>query len=106
MDSTQTMEQSAMTTTFIAVDPNGLQQAINDAVRDAVRDAFAAEKAAAPAPPADLLSRAETRRLLHVSNTTLHAWEKNGTLIPSRAGRRVLFRRTDIDRLLSGKRKQ
>ena len=91
---------------MIAVDPDGLQQAINDAVREAVRDAFAAERAAAPAPAPDLLSREETRRLLHVSNTTLHAWEKSGLLTPARAGRRVLFRRSDIDSLLSGREKR
>lgn len=85
-----------MTTSLIAVDAAGLQQVITSAVRDAVREAFSAEKT-----NPDLLSRAETRRLLHVSNTTLLAWEKQGLLIPSRAGRRVLFRRSEIDRFLS-----
>ena len=85
-----------MTTSLITFDAAGLQQAISDAVRDAVRQAFAAEKS-----HPDLLSRAEARQLLHVSNTTLNAWEKRGWLVPSRAGRRVLFHRADIDRLLS-----
>ncbi len=85
-----------MMTSLIAVDAAGLQRLITDAVRDAVREAFSAEKA-----NPDLLSRAETRRLLHVSNTTLNAWEKQGLLTPSRAGRRVLFPRAEIDRFLS-----
>lgn len=87
---------------LISVDTAGLQQAIAEAVNTAVRDALAAHAPAPPvAPQPDLLSRAETRRLLHVSNTTLHVWEKKGMLTPSRAGRRVLFKRAEIDRLLS-----
>jgi hypothetical protein len=91
-----------MNTSLFSFDPSLLQQAITDAVSTAVREVLAEQKPAAPtAPPPDLLSRAETRQLLHVSNTTLHVWEKKGMITPARAGRRVLFRRSDIDRLLS-----
>lgn len=91
-----------MPTPLIAVDTTELRQLIIDTVREAIREAVTTRYSALAEPPPDLLSRAQARRLLHVSNTTLHHWEKKGVLIPTRAGRRVLFRRTDIDRMLAG----
>lgn len=91
-----------MTAPLIAVDTTALCQLITDTVHEAIRDAVTTRYSALADPPPDLLSRAQARRLLHVSNTTLHHWEKKGRLVPTRAGRRVLFRRADIDRMLDG----
>jgi excisionase family DNA binding protein len=88
-----------MTSSLIAIDATSLQQVIATAVHTAVRDAFAAQRVAAESP--ELLSREETARLLHVSYQTLSDWEKQGALTPTRAGRRVLFRRSEIERFLA-----
>src|SRR5688500_1471356 len=102
MQFSTTMEHSSMKTPLIAVDTTALCQLITDTVHEAIREAVATRYSALADPPPELLSRAQARRLLHVSNTTLHHWEKKRVLIPTRAGRRVLFRRVDIDRMLSG----
>ena len=42
------------------------------------------------------LSRSETTKLLHVTEVTLHNWEKKNILIPKRIGGRVLYKETDV----------
>lgn len=48
----------------------------------------------------EYLSREETAKLLHVSFETLRKYEKAGTLLPCRLGRRVLYRKEDVDTAL------
>ena len=46
------------------------------------------------------LSRSETAKLLHVTEVTLNNWEKRNILVPSRMGRRVLYKEAEVlDRL-------
>ena len=46
------------------------------------------------------LSRSETAKLLHVTEVTLNNWEKKNILVPSRMGRRVLYKEAEVlDRL-------
>lgn len=45
------------------------------------------------------LTRVEVMKCLHVSPSTLWRWEKDGYLIPQRVGRKVYYRRADIERL-------
>jgi DNA-binding XRE family transcriptional regulator len=42
------------------------------------------------------LSRSETAKLLHVTEVTLNNWEKKNILVPSRMGRRVLYKETEV----------
>jgi len=42
------------------------------------------------------LSRSETAKLLHVTLVTLNNWEKKNILVPSRIGRRVLYKETKV----------
>ena len=42
------------------------------------------------------LSRSETAKLLHVTEVTLNNWEKRNILVPSRMGRRVLYKETEV----------
>lgn len=44
----------------------------------------------------ELLTRAETAKLLQVSLATLNNWAKSGVLIPSALGNRVFYRMSDI----------
>lgn len=48
----------------------------------------------------DYLTRNETAELLHVTLATLYEMEKRGELLPLRIGRRVLYRRGDIETAL------
>jgi DNA-binding transcriptional MerR regulator len=42
------------------------------------------------------LSRSETAKLLHVTEVTFNNWEKKNILVPSRNGRHVLYKETDV----------
>jgi isopropylmalate/homocitrate/citramalate synthase len=42
------------------------------------------------------LSRSETAKLLHVTEVTLNNWEKKNILVPSRIGRRVLYKEAEV----------
>ena len=42
------------------------------------------------------LSRSETAKLLHVTEVTLNNWEKKNILVPSRKGKHVLYKETDV----------
>lgn len=48
----------------------------------------------------EYLSREETAKLLRVSFETLRKYEKAGTLLPCRLGRRVLYRSSDVEAAL------
>lgn len=50
----------------------------------------------------DYLTRRETAALLHITPATLHGMEKRRELLPVRIGRRVLYRRNDIEKALRG----
>lgn len=56
----------------------------------------------APAPCDDYLSRDEVCRLLRISVSTVYERERDGSLVPRRVGRRVLYRRSDVERMLDG----
>ena len=49
----------------------------------------------------DYLTIPETSRLLHVDKSTLWRWAKNGYLTPVEVGARRLYRKSDVDNLLS-----
>ena len=47
----------------------------------------------------ELLTCDEVLKIFHVSRPTLRRWERNKKLVPIRIGRRMLFRKVDIDNL-------
>jgi len=49
------------------------------------------------------LSKKEVLALLGVCDTTLWLWGKSGYLVPLKAGRKVLYRKSDVDRILGAK---
>ena len=49
-----------------------------------------------------LISLADTAILLGVPERTVRTWVRTGVLHPVRIGGRVLLRREDIDRMISG----
>ncbi|MDB4199087.1 helix-turn-helix domain-containing protein [Polaribacter sp.] len=42
------------------------------------------------------LKRSETAKLLHVTLVILNNWEKKNILVPSRIGRRVLYKEAEV----------
>ena len=51
----------------------------------------------------DFLQKKEVMDILGVCDTTLWLWAKNNYLTPAKAGRKVLYRKSDILRLLETK---
>jgi hypothetical protein len=51
-----------------------------------------------------MLTRKEAAHALRISEVTLRSYELRGTLIPKRAGRRVLFTQEAIDEFISRRR--
>lgn len=82
------------------ISPLELKGMISDAVREIVQAELATLSRQTPAEPDDLLSRQETAELLNVRLLTLRVWERQGVLKAVRIGRRVLYRRSEIDKAL------
>ncbi len=87
-------------TLLVNVSLADLRDIIDTSVRKSVADALTNLPAPSAEERDDLLSRKETGRLLRVSPVTLNVWEKRGVLTPVRIGRRVLYRRSDVDKAL------
>ncbi len=51
------------------------------------------------------MSRHQAMKALNVTASTLWRWAKEGYLVPVKIGTKVLYRATDIDRLLHGNEK-
>ena len=47
-----------------------------------------------------LIPKEKVMSMLDVCSTTLWNWEKDNYLVPVKAGRKVMYRKTDIDELL------
>jgi len=49
----------------------------------------------------EYLTRKEVMRLLKISESTSFRWQKKGILKPIKIGKKVLFKRADIEKLLN-----
>ncbi len=86
---------------LLPITPDELRKTVQEAVGDAFRELVPQSTEESEKTPENaLLSVAETATLLHVSRVTLREMEKRGELKPVRIGRRVLYRRSDIDAAL------
>lgn len=47
--------------------------------------------------------KSEAKKILKVTDATLWRWAKNGYLIPIKVGRKSIYRKSDIDRILKTK---
>ena len=52
-----------------------------------------------------LLTKEKVMNLLGVCSATLWQWEKKNYLIPVKAGRKVMYRKGDVDRILISKQR-
>ena len=84
--------------TVIELSIDDLRSVVGDVLREERQKA--AEEARKGNTP-DILSRREVCKLLNVGFSTLWRWEKIGYLIPVKAGRKVHYLKTDVDKLIS-----
>ena len=84
-------------TTLLMVSAEQLKQIIQDAVKEVIEQTKAETMAAKEEAT---LSRLEVEQQLRVSKQTLWRWEKLGYLKPKRAGKRLLYFKSDIEALL------
>jgi len=70
-----------------------------DEIRDLIREELK-QASAAPIDDKGYLSRKEVCDLLKITLPTLNVWQRSGKIPAHRIGRRVLYRKTDIERSL------
>lgn len=79
-----------------------LCEAMREIMREGAAEAYAkgrADEAARKETAA--LSVAETAKMLGVARSTLWKWEKSGYLVPAKVGRKVLYKRGEVERILT-----
>lgn len=81
-----------------------------DDLRSVVRELFRdeqrrTEEAVAASREMPTVTKAEAAKMLNVAQSTLWRWAKEGYLTPVKVGAKVLYRASDIDRLLHRKEK-
>lgn len=78
-----------------------LFECFKKAIKDAFREVLAdyGLKPVKPERPEELLTIKQVSAMLDVSKSTLQNWKKNEYLCPVKIGRRVFYRKTDIESL-------
>lgn len=79
---------------FIQITPEQLQNAIINGVKNQMEDLklyFQSKE------PTELLTRRDVATLLKVDLSTIHNWCKSGKLKPYGIGKRVYFKRADLE---------
>lgn len=85
---------------ILQINADDLRDIIRETV-DGERRRMEAEMAARREQPT--LTRKEAAKQLNLSEQTLLRWANDGFLIPVRAGRKILYRQSDIDELMRRK---
>ena len=85
----------------LTVTGNGLMELIR-AIRTVLLKEVEQEKANSSYQD-ELITKKEVMDNLHISPTTLWLWEKKKYLVPVTIGRRVFYKRRDIEKLKEGK---
>lgn len=85
----------------LTVTGNGLMELIR-AIRTVLLKEVEQEKANSSYQD-ELITKKEVMDNLHISPTTLWLWEKKKYLVPVKTGRRVFYKRRDIEKLKEGK---
>lgn len=85
----------------LTVTGNGLMELIR-AIRTVLLKEVEQEKANSSYQD-ELITKKEVMDNLHISQTTLWLWEKKKYLVPVKIGRRVFYKRRDIEKLKEGK---
>ncbi len=79
---------------FIQVTPEQLQNAIIEGIKTQIEDLKANYQ---PKEPTEYIERGEVAKMLNIDLSTLHNWTKKGVLVSYGIGRRVYYKRHEID---------
>ncbi|QRM89526.1 helix-turn-helix domain-containing protein [Lacinutrix sp. WUR7] len=79
---------------LIGLTPEQLQSAIIDGVKTQLEDLKSHFQ---PKEPTEYLTRQEVATILKVDLSTIHNWCKSGKLLPYGIGKRVYFKRADLE---------
>lgn len=90
-------------TTLFSIAPGELRALIADAVAEQLQQWQPPIPQPLARPVDDLMGRVETARFLRCSLSALQQWEKRSQLVPVRLGRKVLYRRSDVEAALAGR---
>lgn len=88
--------------TLFPMNPEWFLQYVRRSIREELESIQSTTSTTEPSSHTDLLTAKETCIFLDVTRKTLRDWEKQGRLMPVRIGRRVYYRRSDIEKALSG----
>ena len=80
----------------------GLMELIK-AVQQVIYEEINEEKANQQDSDIELITKQDVIDKLHVSSTTLWIWDKRKYLVPVKIGRRIFYKRRDVNNLMGGK---
>ena len=80
----------------------GLMELIK-AIQQVIYEEITEEKANQQDSDIELITKQDVIDKLHVSSTTLWIWEKRKYLVPVKIGRRIFYKRRDVNNLMDGK---
>ena len=86
----------------ITMTGSGLME-LTRAIQQVLHEEIEAERNKASDSELGLMTRLEVQDKLNISPTTLWHWEKAKYLVPVKLGRRVFYKRQDIENLIYGK---
>lgn len=86
----------------LTITGTGLMELIK-AVQQVIYEEINEEKANQQDSDIELITKQDVIDKLHVSSTTLWIWEKRKYLVPVKIGRRIFYKRRDVNNLMGGK---
>ena len=86
----------------LTITGTGLVELIK-AVQQVIYEEINEEKANQQDSDIELITKQDVIDKLHVSSTTLWIWEKRKYLVPVKIGRRIFYKRRDVNNLMGGK---
>lgn len=86
----------------ITMTGTGLMELIK-AIQQVIYEEITEEKANQHDSDIELITKQDVIDKLHVSSTTLWIWEKRKYLVPVKIGRRIFYKRRDVNNLMDGK---
>jgi ribosomal protein L11 methylase PrmA len=86
----------------ITMTGTGIMELIK-AIQQVIYEEINEEKANQQDSDIELITKQDVIDKLHVSSTTLWIWEKRKYLVPVKIGRRIFYKRRDVNNLMDGK---
>ena len=85
----------------LVITASDLRELIHDWQQESIAQMEATKTASQPPSNDGLLTSKEAQTIMRVSPTTLWKLERQQKLIPVRIGRRVFYKKTDVDKVIN-----